>query len=337
MAPLNRPAPRVLRQLLQHAWRFEADSDMEARIEHGLDVIERDDVRVIPRGSPDYPAPLQHLHDPPPLLFARGRMELLARPVLGVVGTRRCTRDGREFTHEIAHAVTAAGGVVLSGLALGIDGVAHAAALPDTIAVLGAGIDVYQPPSHRALQDCIAADGLLLTEYPPGSEALPWHFPQRNRVIAALSRAVLVVEAPERSGALITAEHAYELGIDVLAVPGPPRRPASVGTNRLIQDGAGVVLEPRDVLDAIGLTPKRPKRKRDASDAGAVVEDAGPPEPLGLEGDALALWRAAEHPGHIDDLAARAELATASSLSALLELEVLGLVERGPGQVYRRV
>ena len=334
MAPLNRPGASVLRQLLRDAWRFEADSDMEARIAHGLEVIERDDIHVIRRGEEAYPPKFDRLTDPPPLLFARGRLELLQAHIVGIVGTRRCTRDAREFTHEIAHAVNLAGGVVASGLALGIDGAAHAAALPNTIAVLGTGIDVYQPPSHRALQDQIASEGLLLTEFPPGAEALPFHFPQRNRLIAALSQVVLVVEAPERSGALITADHATDLGIDLLAVPGPPRRAANVGSNRLLQDGAGVVLEPRDVLDALGITPRRPKKNQTVQLELAAVQ---PSEPGRLGGPALALWRAAEQPGHIDDLAQRAGLEPAASLSALLELEVLGLVERGPGQRYRRV
>ena len=335
MAPLNRPGASALRHLLRHAWRFEADSDMEARIEHGLAVIERDDVRVILPADPAYPPGFHRLHDPPPVVFARGDVTLLERPIAGIVGTRRCTRDAREFTHELAHGVGMAGGVVASGLALGIDGAAHAAALPNTVAVLGTGIDVYQPPSHRALQDRIAADGLLLTEFPPGAEALPFHFPQRNRLIAALSKVVLVVEAPERSGALITAEHATDLDLQILAVPGLVRRAASAGSNRLIQDGAAVVLEPRDLLDALGLTPRRPKR-----DPGAQPEPDAPAdtaEPSGLGQDALALWRAAAEPGHIDDLAARARLEPARSLSALLELEVLGLVERRPGQKYRRV
>jgi DNA processing protein len=307
---------------------------MDTRIEHGLAVIERDQVRVMRRGDAEYPVALEHLHDPPPVLFARGRMELLERPVLGLVGTRRCTRDGRDFTHEIASAVVSAGGVVMSGLALGIDGVAHQAALPATVAVLGCGIDVYQPPSHRALQDQIAREGLLLTEYPPGSEALPFHFPQRNRLIAALSKAVLVVEAPERSGALITADHATDIGVQVMAVPGPPRRHASLGTNALLRDGAALVMEPRDALDALGLTPRRVGRRAAlASDA----EAAQVTEPVGLDGDALALWRAAEVPGHVDELAERAGLSASSALSALFELELLGLVRRAPGQKYQRV
>ena len=333
MAPLNRPGASALRLMLRHAWRFEADSDMEARIERGLEVIERDDIGVFRRGDPQYPACFENLTDPPPVVFTRGRLELLDKPGAGIVGTRRCTRDAREFTHELAHAVSMAGGVVVSGLALGIDGAAHAAALPNTIAVLGTGIDVYQPPSHRALQDRIAAEGLLLTEFPPGAEALPFHFPQRNRLIAALSKAVLVVEAPERSGALITTEHATDLGREILAVPGPPRRAVNVGTNRLLQDGAGVVIEPRDLLDAIGLTPPRPKKKN-----GAQLElvVGGPAEPTGLAPDALALWRAAAQPAHIDDLALRAGLEPPRALSALLELEVLGLVRRGAGQIYSR-
>jgi DNA processing protein len=264
------------------------------------------------------------------VLFAVGRLELLERTVLGIVGTRRCTRDGRDFAHDIAHAVVMAGGAVLSGLALGIDGAAHRGALPDTIAVLGAGIDVFQPPSHRELQERIAVEGLLLSEFPPGSEALPFHFPQRNRIIAALSKALLVVEAPGRSGALITAEHASDMGVEVMAVPGPPRRAASIGTNALLRDGATFVVEPRDVLDALGFTPRRATRDEPAP------EPVG--EPAGIDGDALALWRAAAaDPCHIDELAGRAGLEAATSLSALLELEIMGLVRRRPGQRFQRV
>lgn len=319
--------------LLRHAWRYEAPNDIERRVRHGLDVIERRGLEVIRRGDERYPAILNQLHDPPPVLFAQGRLELLDRTVLGIVGTRRCTRDGREFTHEIASAVVMAGGVVLSGLALGIDGVAHRAALPETIAVLGAGIDVHQPPSHGELQEQIGEQGLLLSEFPPGAEALPFHFPQRNRIIAALSKVVLVVEAPVRSGALITVEHAYEMGVDVMAVPGPPRRHASVGSNALLRDGAPLVMEPRDVLDALGLTPQRRGSDSAAEQASLEMVET----PAGIEGDALALWRAAASgPCHIDELASRAGLGAALSLNALLELEIMGLVRRHPGQRFER-
>lgn len=322
-----------LRAILRRAWRHAERGEIERRVAHGLDVIERRGLRVIPSSDEAYPAVLHRLHDPPPVLFAHGRLELLERTVLGTVGTRRCTRDGREFTHEIASAVAMAGGVVVSGLALGIDGVAHRAALPETIAVLGAGIDVPQPPSHRELQEEIGEQGLLLSEFPPGAEALPFHFPQRNRIIAALSKALLVVEAPLRSGALITAEHAYDLGVDVMAVPGPPRRAASVGSNALLRDGAALVMEPRDVLDALGLTPAS---RRPATGDPAPLEVVAPPP--GIEGAALALWHAAASgPCHIDELAGRAGLGTSSSLNALLELEIMGLVRRHPGQRFERV
>lgn len=337
MASLSRSAPARLRALLRRAWRHTAGADLDRRVEHGLEVIDRLGVRVLIPGAPGYPPVLRHLHDPPPILFARGRLELLERPVLGIVGTRRCTREGREFTHEIASAVVQAGGVVVSGLALGIDGAAHEGALPETVAVLGAGLDVAQPPSHRALQERIGEEGLLITEYPPGSEALPFHFPERNRIIAALSKALLVVEAPARSGALITAEHATDMGIDILAVPGPPRRVTSAGTNELLRDGAAIVTEPRDVLDALGLTPRR-HPDADARGRPGARNDAKeePEEPAGIDHDALSLWRAAVEPLHIDELTQRTGLAAASSLRALLELEILGLIARLPGQRYQR-
>ncbi len=231
-----------------------------------LEQMERAGAHVLVPSDAEFPASLLQIPDPPPVLFASGDLSLLRRPAAAVVGSRDHSAYGAEMARWIGWEASAAGVVVVSGMARGLDAVAHSAALDaggSTIGVLGNGLGVIYPAANRLLYERVAAAGLLLTEFPPGAEALPFHFPQRNRIIAALSNVVLVAQAPERSGALITSEHALDMGIDVLAVPGPPRRAVCVGTNRLLQDGAGVVLEPRDVLDGDRPVPRQRELRSD--------------------------------------------------------------------------
>jgi len=227
---------------------------VRARIEHALRTLEAiPDVFVLPSGAPAYPRRLLELHDPPAILFGRGDARLAERAAIAIVGTRANTEYGADVARMIAAAAAQEGIVVISGLAHGIDRHAHEAVLDSagpTIGVIGCGIDVTYPPQHARLQERIACEGLLLTEFAPGEPALGHHFPRRNRIIAALASAVVVVEAPARSGALITAGHALELGREVLAVPGPIGRRTSEGTNELIRDGAGLVLDAMDVIAA---------------------------------------------------------------------------------------
>jgi DNA processing protein len=179
---------------------------------------------ILKLDDPDYPTALRRLPQPPPILYVQGCLELLERPGIAVVGTRRHTTYGRDATVSIVLGLVRAGYVIVSGLARGIDSIAHRTALDvggETVAVLGTGIDVPYPPEHTELFALIAERGCLVTEFPPGTPPLKYHFPQRNRLIAGLARAVLVVEAPERSGALITAHYALEEGKEVFAVPGP--------------------------------------------------------------------------------------------------------------------
>ena len=179
-----------------------------------------------------YPERLGHLVDPPPVLFARGRLDLLSRPAVTIVGSRRSTAYGRRSAEALAAQMALRGITVVSGLALGIDGASHRGALEaggDTIAVLGSGVDLIQPASHRRLGERVARDGLLLSEFLPGEPARAHHFPRRNRILAALGGAVVVVEAAEKSGALITVEHASRSGAGCVCGPGGPRRSAESG------------------------------------------------------------------------------------------------------------
>lgn len=309
-----------LRQALRAAYADGARETAEAqlaRIRRG-----RAEARVL--GGAAYPESLLHLSDPPPLLFLHGRSQLLAGATVAIVGTRRPSRDGLLMAERLAAGIANAGGVVVSGLALGIDAAAHRASLPSSVAVLGCGTDVFYPRHHRRLQQRLADEGLLVSEFPPGTGVLPHHFPQRNRIIAALSRVVVVVEAPARSGALITADHATDLGREVMAVPGSPGRASCEGSNGLIVDGARMVTRVEDVLEELDALP---------------VAAAGPTAaPAGLEASAAALLGAlAAEPCTVDELCERSRLDASRAGSLLLELELRGLVRRLPGQRYLRV
>lgn len=274
-------------------------------------------------GDARYPETLRHLNDPPPALWSRGDWDTLVDPVVSIVGTRRATSYGQRVTREIATALAREGACIVSGMALGIDAAAHRAALDAggrTIAVLGTGVDVAYPRAHTALHREIGQRGLLLSELPPGARSDKGSFPRRNRIIAALARLTIVVEAPIGSGALITSTQALELGRDVAAVPGQIDVPQSVGANQLLREGAHVITAVEDALALVGLN--RPVRIQ--------------PE---LRGEAeLRVWRALEH-GHanLDELCARSALPVAECLSAVTSLELRGIIECAlTGDVRRR-
>ena len=209
-------------------------------------------IGVVPWGDPRYPDLLREVHDPPPVLFYQGDLQRWKSRRVAVVGSRRATPIGRRTAERLGRELSRAGVGVWSGLALGVDGAAHLGALDGgggTVAVLGAGLDFPYPRAHGPLLRRIAKEGLVLTEFPPGTRPRPHHFPRRNRILAALAEAVLVVEATPGSGALITVDHAQDLGRPVLAVPGSVESEQSRGTNALIRDGAALVMEARDVLD----------------------------------------------------------------------------------------
>lgn len=261
-------------------------------------------------GQPEYPSGLGLLPFAPPVLFLRGDLRLLRRPALAVVGARRCSELGRRFAAQVSRAVVEAGGVVVSGLAWGIDEAAHDAALHGTIAVLAQGFDTLTGRSEALANRIVAAGGLLVSEFPPHRGALRQSFPQRNRVIAGLARATAVIEATDRSGSLITARLAVEYGREVLAVPGHPSSPMAQGCLDLIAQGAGLLRAPIDALDAIALRPS----------------PTGPPrDPL----------LAALHDGpDFDTLLDRTGEAPTALMRRLAELELRGDVLRLPGDRY---
>jgi DNA processing protein len=280
-------------------------------------------------GEPRWPVALAELPDPPVGLFGRGPLDavlgsLRDAPVVAMVGSRRATAQGRALAHAVAGDLARAGAVVVSGLAHGIDAAAHEGALAEggvTIAVLGCGVDVSYPRRHRDLAERIAERGALLSEFWPGTPPAPWRFPARNRIVAGLAGAVVVVEAGERSGALITADFALEVGRPVLAVPGWPGAAASVGCNALLRAGAALMEGAQDIIAEL---PDAPWRR---------PEHARVPDPLdGLAARAIACL--AHEPLPADALAGRLGEDAASVACALALLEVDGRVARGDGQRY---
>ena len=303
-----------------------------------------------------YPNRLRNIFDPPCLLYVRGRLPNVDdEAAVAVVGTRDCTPYGVSCAEKLGFGLAAGGALVVSGLARGIDSAALRGALRGggtVTAVLGNGLDVVYPRENRYLYEDIAASGALLSEYPPGTPPEGRHFPVRNRIMSGLSLATLVVEAPERSGALITAGTALEQGRDVFAVPGPIDAPASVGCNRLIRDGAGLVTDAWDILAAYA--PRFPEKlhREGAREEPAVLgyqarQRTEPKEvppslslsnnDLSLTDDQIRLLRTlTEEPMLVDDLIEETEIPTRRVLSALTVLEIEHLVTQHPGKRYTR-
>jgi DNA processing protein len=278
-------------------------------------------VRRIRLRDAGFPPLLAAIHDPPPALFLRGAggLELLSRPSAAVVGARACSSYGRSVARSLGRELAASGLVVVSGMARGIDGEAHRGALEAdgaTIAVLGCGIDRDYPAAHAELARRIGEGGLVVSEYEPGVEPAPWRFPARNRIIAGLCRATVIVEARDRSGALITADFALEEGRDVLAVPGEITSALSGGTNALLKLGATPVTGAADVLQLFDLEP--------ATRAKAS---------LGPTAESL-FARLRDGPSTADELVRSGGLEPAVAAAALVELELARVVELEDG-VYR--
>jgi DNA processing protein len=272
--------------------------------------------------DPEFPQSLRETYDPPVLLFAMGRLELLGRPAVAMVGSRGHTRYGAEVVRHLAGGCARAGLVVVSGMARGIDALAHHAALDaggGTIGVLGNGLGVIYPSANRALYARAGRDGLLITEFSPGERPNAGSFPERNRLIGGLARVTVVIEARERSGALITVGCALRDGREAMAVPGPITSPVSVGCNRLIQNGSKPVLGLRDILEEYGIGCDAPACRipTDLTDAERRTLGALNPSPR-----------------HVDDLAASLGLDTAETLALLTSLEIRGLAEHAPGKFF---
>jgi DNA processing protein len=273
----------------------------------------------------NYPSLLTQIPDPPIVFWHRGDVELLSRPAVALVGSRHAGPASLETARRLGRDLARAGLVVISGLARGIDAAAHAGALEApgaTVAVLGSGLDVVYPREHRALAQNIGQTGGLVSELPPGTPPLPQHFPLRNRLISGLSKAVVVVEASEKSGSLITARLALEQGRDVLAVPGSVVSGCYRGCHALIKDGARLVENVEDILDELQWTPQDSGQTA----AGKARQD----------NELLSSMRPGE-PVSVDDLAGRTGRQAAAILADLSRLEVDGLVARTGGGLFARL
>lgn len=296
--------------------------------------VERLGGRVLLPDDDDFPASFRSIPEPPTLLFALGDLSLVTRACVAVVGSRSHSAYGAAACRLIAAGVARLGGVVVSGMARGLDAVAHRAALDaggGTIGVLGNGLGVVYPAANRALYEAVAQRGLLLTEFAPGERPNAGSFPRRNRLISGLAPVTVVVEAARGSGALITAESALNQGREVLAVPGPITSRTSAGTNALIRDGAAPLLEPADLFHHY---PGLPQPAPDSGWDGMAEGRAASP----LAADAVALADAVGHdPIHIDVLAERLGRAPGELLGALCALELAGVVEQQAGGLFRRV
>jgi DNA processing protein len=287
---------------------------------------------IVTPADAGFPPALRDTVDPPAALWVRGRWRGDGRPCVAVVGTRGASAYGLRIARLLGEGLARAGVVVVSGLARGIDGAAHAGALAGggpTVAVLGCGADVVYPPEHAGLATDVAANGALLSEHPPGTSPHPGHFPRRNRVVACLARVTVVVEAGTASGALVTARLAAEAGRDVLAVPGPVDRGTHAGCHRLLRDGATLCEGLDDVLAVLG---RRPAPIAAGGDA------ASPPSPPPPPGPALVVWNVldADDPLDLDAIALRTGLSPDAAAVGLTLLEVDRQVVRVPGVGARR-
>jgi DNA processing protein len=321
---------RIRSFLRVETWPAGTRSGARARARDSLERCARAGIGVTGWGLPDYPVQLTDLCDPPAVLFYRGRLELSRPPVVAIVGARKCSAYGRRVAERLGSALAGAGITVASGMALGIDASAHEGAVDraaGTVAVLGSGVDVPSPSSNRSLYGRICARGLVCSDFLPGQSARPFHFPKRNRLVAALGAAVVVVEAGSRSGALITVDHALDIGRSVFAVPGPIDRATSAGTNRLLSEGAHPVTDPESLIEEVAAVAGFSVNRAD--------QGAAPPATLGR--DPLAVWQALGDDGKsTDNLVSRAGLDTARTIAALSTLEVEGWVRRVPGGRYER-
>ncbi len=314
-----------------------------------LERAERLGCRLITRFDDDYPQPLLDLSLPPPVLYCRG--EIPAGPAVAIVGSRKMDAYGEQAARLFGRQLAEAGVTVVSGFARGVDTTAHRAALEvggETVAVLGCGVDVDYPRGNASLADDIRKNGAILSEFAFGAEPRAWRFPVRNRVIAALAVGTLVVQATHKSGSLITAHQALELGRDVYAVPGRIFDVGSQGTNALIADGALPARKPRDILESLSIGVQQelfpapetrasriPEPARRLEPTPGLDESVGRKPPSGLAGRVLEALLS-ERGRTAEEVSARTEAAVEEVVGTLLELELSGWVRRAPGPVYLR-
>ena len=321
---VNGIGPKTAARILAAKNEIDAEAELQLAAENGIDVLTENDA--------GYPRPLRQIHDPPGVLFRRGQPNPQDDLAVAIVGTRHATRYGLAQAERLAASLARTGFTVVSGLARGIDAAAHRGALDAggrTIAVLASGLLEIYPPEHAKLADEVAEGGYLISESPPRMVPLSGAFPQRNRIISGLSVGTIVVEAAERSGALITARHAYEQGREVFAVPGPVDSRMSRGCHALIKDGAKLVESIDDVLAELGPLAENIRR-----DDGSTL--ASPAELMLNEIEQQVLAAIDGSPTSIDDVAVASGLAIHRVLSTISVLEMRRLVRRTSGtQVVR--
>ena len=306
--------------------------------EEELAAVEEIGGELIAAAEPSYPAMLRPLPDRPPLLCVLGHAPLFEKPAVAIIGARNASAAGRKIARQFAEGLGAAGVVVVSGLARGIDGAAHAAALDTgTIAVVAGGADVIYPPEHAELTRAIAERGAVISERPLGQTPTARDFPRRNRLISGLSRGVVVVEAAAKSGTLITARFALDQGREVFAVPGSPLDPRCQGANRLIRDGAMLVETAEDILETLA-AQLRGAREGDAPDLfGWAGEAAGEPDAEALKTARTAVLEALSFtPLHRDEILREVDAPAGLVADALLDLVLGGEAEEHPGGRFAR-
>jgi DNA processing protein len=303
---------------------------------------------VVPRSLPEYPLPLAEIPDAPPVIFVRGNWREEQRFAVGMVGSRRATPYGRAIAERLARELCERGLTIVSGGAVGIDTAAHRATVAAggcTIAVLGCGLDVDYPRENRRLFEQILENGALVTEYPLGAQPEAWRFPQRNRLISGLSMGVVVVEAPQHSGALNTARYTLEHGRTLMSVPGNIDRETSRGTNELLRDGAYPILETQDILAALGIIlPSTQTSAQPALPLDDEGEQTGAGEPKPHSAPVPGVTPAQQKllaclslmPTHLDSVAQQAGISAAEAGVEITLLELAGLVRRLPGNTYVR-
>lgn len=286
-------------------------------------VVERQ-INVLTLLDEQYPKRLREIDQPPPVLYYRGNISPVDDWAVAIVGTRRVTSYGRQIAQDTAAYLASNGITIVSGLARGVDALAHQSALDmngRTIAVLGSGVDIIYPPEHRKLADAIMESGAIISDYPPGTQPDGVNFPPRNRIISGLSRATIVIEAGQKSGALITAQFANDQGRDVFAVPGSILSPMSKGTNQLISDGAIPLTNPKDVLDALGYTQIAAQQ---------IARTELPVEP----DEAKIIKHLGYEPMHVDEICAKSHMPIEKLTASLTMMELKGLVRHAGGMQY---
>lgn len=309
--------------------------------------------------DPEYPRLLLEIPSPPAILYYRGQVDLRENqgmmPMVGIVGTRHPTEHGRRWTKKMSAALAKQGFVIVSGMAIGIDGEAHKACLEAgarTIAVLGTGVDVPYPQRHNQLYQDIQQQGLIVSEYSAGTQPLPTNFPPRNRIIAGLSRAVLIIEAPEKSGSLITARYAIDFNRDVYALPNTPDNLQARGCLRIIQQGAEIIINEEELLTALGAIPQlapseaqlslfedthKKVKSNQVNVSRAVIQKELAPE-IALEEGLAQILRviAVGEATAFDDIVVRSGLGVGEVSGGLIQLQLYGLVSELPGMRYER-